>query len=164
MTEADEEKLFSEIDAVVEREKLGLPLERDRMSTRSSIDESPELAALDARMLSQLSREKLELMHGIEATRMAAAAAGTTMPTAKQLHEALTGPASQLPLSSASSSSSSSSSSASSSPSSSHGDAPPLRRAAEWGRLLLLLLAAAAEGAGSGAPALSELSSASSAW
>ena len=48
MTEADEEKLFSEIDAVVEREKLGLPLERDRMSTRSSIDESPELAALDA--------------------------------------------------------------------------------------------------------------------
>ena len=65
MTEADEEKLFSEIDAVVEREKLGLPLERDRMSTRSSVDESPELAALDAKYEERKAAAKARAQRGL---------------------------------------------------------------------------------------------------
>ena len=51
---------------------------------------------LDAKLLEQLSHERLQVMLAIEVTRQAAAKAGEPMPTAKELHEELTGPKWQL--------------------------------------------------------------------
>ena len=55
-----------------------------------------QLEALDVKVLEQLSNERLQVMLAIEVTRQAAAKAGEPMPTAKQLHEELTGPTWQM--------------------------------------------------------------------
>lgn len=58
-----------------------------------------ELDALDVKLLEQLSRERLEVMHAIAMTRQEYARAGKAAPTAKELHEELVGPQWSLPIS-----------------------------------------------------------------